>query len=237
MASTRSPALLIVSLLAVAACSSDSSVDATPYVDAVRADLETDESGFVLEGGSAECVASALVDAAGAERLDEAGVSPEDFASAESFDDVDVDLDPEQLRADLSESLGACALGAPLTDVFVSEFPYELSDEDTTCVVRSLDEGDELSAGLADSLVDGDDAGIQTSFSTALTDCPSVTGNLLAETISAAGVPVSDEARVCITDEMEARGRQGVDHLIEGGAPAQALGQEIGEACLEGLDG
>lgn len=50
-------------------------------------------------------------------------------------------------------------------------------------------------------------------------------------------MPVSDEARVCITDEMEARGRQGVDHLIEGGAPAQALGQEIGEACLEGLDG
>ncbi len=237
MATTRSLAVLVVSLLAFAACSSDSSVDAAPYVEAVRADLVADENGFVLEGDNAECVAEALVDAADAERLDEAGVTPEDFAAAESFDDVDAEFDTEQLRSDLSDSLGSCELGAPLTDVFVSEFPFELSDEDTDCVISSLDDGDELSAGLADSLVGGDDAGIQTSFSTALADCPSVTGNLLAETIAAAGVPVSDEARVCITDEMEARGREGVDQLIEGGAAAQALGQEIGEACLAGLDG
>ncbi len=237
MRRARSLAALAVPLFAVAACSSDSSVDAAPYVEAVQADLEADDSGLSLDGDSARCVAEALVDAADADRLDEADVTPEDFAAAESFGDVDADLDDEQLRDDLDGSLGACQLGAPLTEVFVAEFPFELTDDDMGCVVSSLDDGDELSIGLARSLVDGDDAGIQEAFSTSLVDCPSVTGNLLAASISAAGVPVSDEAKSCITAQMEAKGEAAVDQLVTGGADAQELGQDIGQACLSELGG
>lgn len=239
MRNARSLALLLVApLLAVAACSSDSSVDAAPYVDAVREDVESNESGgFSLDGDAAQCVAESLVEAADADKLDEAGVTPEDFAAADSFDDVDAEFDDDELRSSLTNSLSDCELGASLTDVFVSEFPFELADEEKACVADSLDEGDELSPGLADSLVDGDDAGIQDAFSTALVDCPQVTGSLLSEVLTQSGVPVSDEARACITDEMEQRGEEGVEQLIGGGAEAQGLGEEIGVACLSDISG
>ncbi|WP_436793166.1 hypothetical protein [Actinospongicola halichondriae] len=237
MSRLRLPILALAPLVVFAACSSESSVDAAPYVEAVQADLEADDGGFALEGESAACVAEALVDAADADRLDEAGVTPDDFAEAESFDDVDADFDEDELRDDLENSLASCSLGAPLTEVFVADFPFELSQDDTGCVVDSLDDGATLSAGLASALVDGDDSGIQDAFSTALADCPSVTGNLLAESISAAGVPVSDEARDCLTAEMGERGAEGVEQLIAGGAVAQTLGEEIGLACLSDLDG
>lgn len=238
MRNVQSLALIIVApLLAVAACSSDSSVDAGPYVDAVREDIGSEESGFALEGEASQCVAEAIVDAADPDRLDEAGVTPEDFAEAESFDDVDAEFDDEELRSSLSASLDDCELGATLTDVFVSEFPYELSDDELGCVADSLDENDELSTGLADSLVDGSDQGIQGAFAVALADCPSVTGNLLAEVLAQSGVPVDDAARACLTDEMERRGAEGVEQLIAGGAEAQGLGEEIGLACLSDIPG
>lgn len=237
MPTVRSLVLLAAPLLVFAACSSDSSVDAAPYVDAVEEDISSDDSGFSLDGDGARCVAEALVGAADADRLDEAGVTPEDFAAAESFDDVDAEFDADQLRDDLDEALGSCELGAPLTDVFVAEFPFELTDEDRGCVATSLDGGDALSDGLARSLVDGDDAGIQDAFASALADCPSVTGELIAESISAAGVPVSEDARDCITGEMEARGEAAVEQLVAGGAEAQGLGEEIGQACLADLIG
>lgn len=228
--------LLIAPLLAVTACSSDSSVDPGPYIDAVEEDLASSD-GLTIDDEDNRCVAEAIVDAADPDRLDEAGVSPEDLAEAESFDDVDVEFDDEELRESLTASLGDCSLGDALTEVFVAEFPFELSDDDLGCISGSLDEGEELRAGLADSLIDGSDEGIQTAFSASLVDCPAVTGEILAQAIGQAGVTVSDEAKTCITGEMEARGEAAVEQLIAGGAAAQGLGEEIGEACLSELTG
>lgn len=227
---------LIAAALLLAACGSDGDVDPEPYVDAVKADIASSDGpdDLGLDDEAAQCVAEALVGAADVERLDEADISPEDFAAAESFEALELDADEDELRSDLTSGLSSCPLGGPLTDVFVSEFPFELTDENRDCVVGFLEDSEELDEGIAATLVNGDDAGLQDALVLALADCPSVTGDLLAETITQAGVPVDDTARQCLTDEMGARGEEAVRQLIEGGQAANDLGVQLGEACLAG---
>jgi len=226
-------------LLAAAACGSDD-VDPQPWIDAVAEDIRTpDEEGDIVpDDEQAECMAEAIVGAADAERLEDADITPEEMAEAESFDGLDdLDAEPDQLREDLAEGLADCDLAPAVTEVFVAELPFELSEQQTSCVTGSLEEGDRLAQSLAASQVDDSDDDIQDLFSGALVDCPDVTADLLAESIAGAGVAVDDAARQCLADEMQSRGQDGVDQLLAGGAEANQLGVELAQACLAGAAG
>ncbi len=217
-----------------AACTSDDGVDRQAYVDAVQADLLAPGDGdeLPLEEEVAGCVAGAIVDAADPGRLDEADIAPEDFAAAEDFADVDIDADPAQLRADLAAALQDCSLGRPLTDVMVAEFPFELTEDDERCIAEALDGSSELAEGVAGVLVDDQEDALTEALTVGLAACPSAVGDLLAESITEAGFPVDDEARACLTDEIEARGREAIDQIL--GPDADELGVELAEGCLLG---
>lgn len=228
----RRPLVALAVLGIVAACTDDS-VDREAYVAAVQVDLTSSAEGDLpLDDDVAGCVAAAIVDAADPVRLDEADIAPEEFAAAESFDDVAIDADADQLREDLASSLEDCSLGEPLTDVMVAEFPFELTDDDRTCIASALDGSPELAEGVADVLVDDDETALTEALTVGLAECPTAVADLLAESITEAGFDVDDDARACIADEIERRGREAIDQIL--GPEATALGAELAEACLGG---
>lgn len=230
--SVRVTAALVACLLLVGACS-DEGPDRAAYVEAVRTDLlSSDEvEELPLDDDEATCVAEAVVDAAGVERLDDAGVTPQDFAAAE-FEELDVGADPDQLRDDLAGSLEECSLGAPLIAVMVAEFPFELDDADEACIADALDDSPELATGVAAVLVDGDERALTGALTTGLAACPSVVGDLLADRITGAGFTVDDAARACINAQIAERGPEAIEQIL--GPEATRLGAEIADVCLAG---
>lgn len=238
--SRRAWLLLLAPIVVFAsACGSDGT-DPQPYIEALRADLQAeDDDGPPLPQGLAGCVAEAIVESADADRLDDAGITPEQLAEAESFQDLDgLDVEESELRTSLEASLGDCPLGEPIAEVFAAELPFELPADGQQCVADALDEGDELPAGLAATFVSGEDTGIDDAFAAALADCPAATAELIANAIEdSAGVEVGQDARDCLADEMQARGEDGVRGLLSGGEGAQQLSLELGEACLADLGG
>lgn len=234
MSSWRPLSALVAALALLAACGSDDDVDPAPYIQAQVDELLEGEDGPPLQQDSAECLAEAVVEGVGADTLDDADVTPEAFAEAESLDDLSIDVDEDALRSDLTERFGDCELGGTLAELFAGELPFELDEEGSTCVADALDDGTALAEGLAASFVDGDDSGFEGAFLSALADCPAIISDLISDSIESAGVTVDAEARQCIADEVDARGEQGISDLLDGGAAAQQLGVELAEACLEG---
>lgn len=233
MSSWRPLSALVAALALLAACGSDDDVDPAPYIQAQVDELLEGEDGPPLQQDAAECLATAVVEGVGADTLDEAEVTPEEFAEAESLDDLELGVDEDALRRDLADRFGGCEIGGTLVEVFAGELPFELDDEGSACVADALDQSEALAEGLAASFVDDDSSGIQTAFLGSLADCPAIISDLISDSIESAGVTVDAEARQCIADEVEARGEQGIAELLEGGAAAQQLGVELAEACLD----
>ncbi len=80
----------------------------------------------------AECVAQALVDAIGAERLEASGVTPEDFVATGSLEEIDLGLDPSAAPA-MQADLEACP---SLVELFGEA--ADASDEEIACVSENL---------------------------------------------------------------------------------------------------
>ena len=99
--------------------------EADEYVDALVEDIGGDEE-------NATCVAEALVDAIGTERLEASGVTPEEFVAISSLDEVGLQLDESAAPA-LQAELEACP---SLVDLFGEA--ADASDEQVECVRDNL---------------------------------------------------------------------------------------------------
>lgn len=146
------PALLVA--LVLGACSDDE-VDAQPYVDAAAAQLAapSDEGSIALDEDEARCIAEAVVDVVGAERLDEAGITPEEFGSAGTFDALDREVD---LPDDATERIGAAIDGCTnIAAIFAEVFSANLGI-DASCVAEQADT-EALSIAVAAGFVGEDD--------------------------------------------------------------------------------
>lgn len=111
--------------------------DADAYVEAMMADFEEDDELFTTE--SAQCLAEKWVDMIGADTLNEAGVSPEDFAENGTEDYAEeLGIDEDMANAMYDEFQG-CGLDMEglLRDQFASE---ELTPEQEACVDENLNE-------------------------------------------------------------------------------------------------
>lgn len=233
MARSRLVAIVCTALFALAACGDDgSSADAQPYIDAVVDDLTSDGGGPTEE--DAECIGEAIVGAVGADTLEDRDITPDDFAAADSFADLDTGVDADDLRSELESGLADCDLGDSFADLLLSEFPVEITGDDRQCVVDALDDNDELPNALAAGFVgeESDESAFESALAGSLAECPEVLGGLLADSIDGAGVAVDDDARQCIIDEVRDGGTEFVEAIVDGGPASQQLGQDIAAACL-----
>jgi hypothetical protein len=120
----RGSLTIVIAVLLLGACSGDDD-DAAPttaaqgeggdddeYVEATAAALrdDTEDLDFDLDRDQATCFATGLVDVVGVDALTEAGISPDEFAGADSFADLDVDVPDDagtRLAAACPEAAGA----------------------------------------------------------------------------------------------------------------------------------
>jgi hypothetical protein len=136
----------------------DVSEEAQPYVDAmVQGMTSTDEeSDLQLSPEQAECLAPRWVETIGVDRLQDAGIEPDDFAS-----DADPDLSAMDLSEDegneLYDAFGACDID--LKAEFIRSFTaeQELSEEDADCLVDAFSD-DFLRRIMVITLIEGEEA-------------------------------------------------------------------------------
>lgn len=222
----------------LAACGDDDGgADPAPFVEALSEDIQSGEDDeFSLDDEAADCVAAAIVDTVGADRLEEEGIEPDELADADSLDDLDVSIDDEAVE-ELGDALGDCDLEGSLIEGFVGSAGFELSSDATACLQDAVVE--DLGSALASVFADEDDsAGVQALFVDAFGACPDATAEAFAAGIEQElGGPLSEEALDCIAEQVEADPEGAAQAFAGGGSDAEAIGEEIGLACLQELGG
>jgi hypothetical protein len=235
---------IVVAVLLLGACSGDDDDsaaqgddgDADEYVEATAAALrdDTEDLDFDLDRDQATCFATGLVDVVGVDALTEAGISPDEFAGADSFADLDVDV-PADAGTRLAGSLVDCDLVAPLeaamSGAFSDEFGVELSPDAAACLADRLDD-QAVAEGWAATFLDGSTDQIQVLLGTTAGLCPEV-----ATTILLASAPVmTPEAQACVSAFVEANPElvSAAFASAEGDSPqTQQLGVQLAAACPE----
>jgi hypothetical protein len=203
-------ALLLAVVLA--ACSDDSGDDASegdgsgddaaasdaerPYVDAFVNDITEDEE-FPASDAEAECFGVRIVRLVGAAELEERGITPAEYADAESLDDLDVEV-PDDAADRISAALTDCF--DDLTGFFREGVIAEAGDA-AECVAEGLDE-EQLADAFAGSFVGNGDAEEAVVRATLGSLSPACAEQLLV----GAGVEsgdITEEAAACIADELD----------------------------------
>ena len=218
----------------------DGGGDAQAYIDAAAASLVADPE-FPLDQETATCISTAVVDLLGAENLADAGVSPQEFAAAESFDVAD-DV-PEDATARLSEALDGCDAAGAVTSLFAGELG-ELPPDAVACLDEQVDR-QRINEAMADGFLapsgealEEEQSGFQDTLQTALLDAviacpPVVTAVFLAE----APGTVTPETQACVSAVVEANPDRVRSAMSGDEAAAQELGTEIGTTCAATLGG
>jgi hypothetical protein len=159
--------LLAVTGLLVTGCSDDDggdgasaevSAEAQPYVDAMKVSMANsqDESDpFNLSEGQIDCMAPRMINAVGVDRLEEAGVTPEDIENdTDSMDFSDLDLSEDDGNA-IYDAFGACDIN--LRDVMMESFASEdVPAEAQECIEGVLTD-DNLRTFIVSMMVNGED--------------------------------------------------------------------------------
>src|SRR4029453_825168 len=154
---------------------------ADEYVEATTAALTEESDGPQLDETQASCFASEMVDLAGADALSEAGISPDEFANADSFADLDVDL-PDDAQTRLSDALVQCELVESLQGLmaseFISEFGGELSPGGEAGLADSF-EDQAVADGWAATFLDGSTDDIETQMAASAGSCPQLAREII----------------------------------------------------------
>ncbi len=225
---------LVLIASTAAACGDEKSTDPQPWEDALSEEIQSEDS-IELASAAADCVAEATVAAVGVDELESGDVTPSELAAAESVADLKLELDEAKVEKDLAADLGTCQLGAPFADVLAGQEGFNLTPESSTCFANALDDDPAFAAAFAKAFVAGEDEGqaeIETAVSAAIVACPQiVTGLFVTGIEQELGKPLSEEALACIEQAMAARPAADLQVIVEGGAAAEQVGEEIGLAC------
>ena len=216
----------------------DEGGDSGEYVDATAAALNNETDGLPIDDTQANCFATEMVDLVGADSLSEAGISPDEFAGADSYADLDVDL-PEDARARLSDAFVRCELVDSLRELMASEFiggfGVELSPDAETCLSDSFDE-QAVADGWAASFLDGSTDDIEALIAASAGTCPDVASEII---LSQVPIDLTPEAEACIRSFIAANSQAVGEAFASGGdsADTQALGAQMAAACPEAFTG
>lgn len=227
---------LALGLLAASACGGGGSPDRQEYVDAAIASVEAaeEDENFEFSRRDTECIAEAIVDTVGAERLDDAGVSPAEFSTANDLSDLDVEVD----RDDLADGINDCDvdLGEVFVDALAQSLgPVELSEESLSCITERVGDTGAIGDAMAGALLGADESeaveiGEAAGFE-AFGQCPQAMTELIVQSIEAQGLDLSAEAEACIAGEITARGEE-VGTLLAAAADDPAAAEEMGVSLV-----
>jgi hypothetical protein len=175
---------------------------AEPYIDALEPGIA--ESGLAT-GEDARCIAGAVIETIGVDRLEEEGVDPDDLAGSAELSELG--LDEEDLDADtLAGELGACDLSGFVSAAVAASGDVTLSQESIDCVGQEIDQ-EPVSRGLAGGIAGGDTEEFEAEFGRALAEamsqCPEAIADLVVggfeEQLEG---ELSSEARDCVAAEV-----------------------------------
>lgn len=217
----------------------DEGGEAEEYADALAADMTEEEDGPPLDETQANCFAAGLVDLVGVDALSEAGISPADFAAADSFSDLDVDL-PDDASAAVADTLVECelveALEGVITDSFNEEAGIALTPEAAECLADELDE-QAVAEAFAVSFVEGSGEQLQALIGSSVGACPDVASEILLSQLPAGLTP---EAEACVrsfvADNAEAVG-EAFSAGGEDSPETQQVGAQLAVACPDAFAG
>ena len=244
--------LFLVAALLLGACGGGDDDDAAPtttaqdeggdagdYVDATTAALTEDSEGLQLDESQANCFAGEMVDlVGGADALSEAGISPDEFANADSFAALDVEI-PDDARARLSDAFVQCelvdSLRASMASEFVDGFGIQLSPDAETCLSDGFDE-QAVADGWAATFLDGSTDDIEALITTSAGSCPEVASEII---LAQAPTDLTPEGEACIRSFVAANPEAISQAFASGGdsAQTQALGAQMGAACPGAFSG
>jgi hypothetical protein len=147
--------------------------EAQPYVDAMIAGMvssdDDEDDDLQLEQDQAECLAPRWVETIGVDRLQDAGLEPDDFATDSDPDLSALDLSDEE-GGELYDAFGTCDIDLKAEFIRSLTTEQNLSEEDADCLSDAFSD-DFLRRIMVISLVEGDDA---------LDDNEELTGELLS---------------------------------------------------------
>lgn len=209
---------------------------ADQYVEAMATSM-SGEQGATFDQEQATCMATAIVDLVGVEALNEAGVTPDDLANAESLAALDVEP-PDGAAEDLGAAFDDCGIGEPLASTMVAgataEAGDQLSEEVATCIEDNMD-ARRLTDALARSFLDATDDDFQTAMGDAFAACP---GALKALILAQAPGEVTPEAEACIDSVIE-ENREMVEQAVayNDEAASQELALLLQDTCPDVIGG
>jgi hypothetical protein len=236
---TAAPALLLVTL---AACgggagggTGDQAASDEQYVDTLAAAYRLGDEGFgALSADPARCLATVVVDAMGADVLDQAGVTPVQLADATDMRSLPVAA-PEGLAGRIHEAIGTCAVLPELESMMIEAIGAgtggSMSAENVSCVATAVDDA-ALSLAFAASMVD--EANVEATaqpFFNGFAACPPAAVELLVNAMSAEGTTVSPEGRACIEGVVRNEPAALMAMWTGGDAGADAFGVRLAQVC------
>jgi hypothetical protein len=192
--------------------------------------MTDDPSEAPLDEASADCIATAIVDVIGTDRLTEAEITPEQLADADSVAALDIEV-PDDTTSRLADGIADCGVGQAVSDVLVGQFSSEiggeLPEDAAGCIEDAVDEQSAAQA-LAATFVDGTDDSIQSLMVSAVGECPEV---MTAVVIAEAPGPVSPEDAACIQGVIEDNRDVVMAALVD---QDQASGEQLGRLIVAG---
>jgi hypothetical protein len=192
-----------------------------------------------LEGTQMTCFATAVVDVVGVDALTWAGISPGEFAAADNYGSLDVEL-PDDATDRLSDALGECDVVEPLEGMLIASFPdefgVELPPDAAACLVDRLDD-QAVADGWAATFIDGSTGAIQALVSSSVGACPAVATSVL---IAQAPSELTPEAQACVGAFVQGNPELVMESFASGdgeSAATQELGRQMAAACPEAIGG
>jgi hypothetical protein len=200
-----------------------------PYVDAIVEDVTQSEE-FAATPEEAGCFGLRIVRLFGAEELEDRGITPEEYAEAESLSDLDLDV-PEDAADQVSAALTDCY--DDLSGV-VGEGLAAQVGADAQCLTENLDEA-ELADALAGRFIEENEDSGEALARTVFADLSPACAEQLLIGAAVEDGSIPERAADCIARELDdAAALRILQASTSGGTPepedATAL-QQASSAC------
>jgi hypothetical protein len=175
----------------------------------------------------------------GVDALAWAGISPDEFAAADNYEALDVEL-ADDATGRLGDALRECDVVGPLEGVLIASFPDEFGIElrpgAGACLVDHLDD-QAVADGWAATFIDGSTEDIQSLVSSSVGACPAVATAVL---IAQAPTDLTPHAQACVRSFVRANPDLVMESFASGGgesAATQELGRQLAAACPDAIGG
>jgi hypothetical protein len=235
----RKLGMMSAALILLAACGDDDGSDGDAegsegeatqeeFVNAVATSFREGEDSLSLEDPGATCVATAIVDVAGVDSLNEAGVTPDDLAEANDLTSTGVEV-PDDAGTTIAAALRGCDVAEELESLVTTGLLQGFSNlppDQTECMTNALD-GDSMIDALANLVVDQTNSqGFEQVFVTSLRSCPVVLSEMV---VGLLGTELSAEDRECVENYVTANAETVAGYLSDG--DSETLTADLEGAC------